>query len=183
MIRQAISCDVCGAEKKQTNHWFVAYTREGELRMSPFDPAARLRSGTRHLCGQTCLHKLLDEFFAGAATVRSQVPLSVAPGKKTPAATDTILIAKPLAPSETADPHIAAHSASRVLPVAASSALATSAIAASLFRSGEERRPVTPAATVDESPNYASRRWRAEAWERERDRERRSAGAARRHSS
>jgi len=29
VIRQAISCDICGTEKKQTNHWFVAYDQEG----------------------------------------------------------------------------------------------------------------------------------------------------------
>jgi len=34
VIRQAISCDICGSEKKQTNHWFVAYDQSGELRIS-----------------------------------------------------------------------------------------------------------------------------------------------------
>ncbi|HET6207961.1 MAG TPA: hypothetical protein VFD98_14190, partial [Terracidiphilus sp.] len=72
MIRQAISCDICGAEKKQTNHWFVAYTHAGEFRVSGWSAQRRLRAGTKHLCGQTCLNKLLDEFIARTATARAQ---------------------------------------------------------------------------------------------------------------
>ena len=64
MIRQAISCDICGAEKKQTNHWFVAYEAAGELRVSGWSSRNRLRAGSKHLCGQACLHKLADDFMA-----------------------------------------------------------------------------------------------------------------------
>jgi len=60
MIRQAISCDICGAEKRQTNHWFVAYTAGGELRVTGWNANGRMRAGCKHLCGQTCLHKLVD---------------------------------------------------------------------------------------------------------------------------
>lgn len=64
VIRQAVSCDICGAEKKQTNHWFVAYEHAGELRVSGWDSRNRLRAGSKHLCGQACLHKLADDFMA-----------------------------------------------------------------------------------------------------------------------
>ena len=64
VIRQAISCDICGTEKKQTNHWFVAYEQGGELRVSGWNSRNRLRPGSKHLCGQTCLHKLVDDFMA-----------------------------------------------------------------------------------------------------------------------
>ena len=70
MIRQAISCDICGTEKKQTNHWFVAYEQGGELRVSGWNTRNRLRPGSKHLCGQTCLHKLVDDFMARALTAR-----------------------------------------------------------------------------------------------------------------
>lgn len=62
MIRQAISCDICGAEKKQTNHWFVAYEQAGELRVSGWSSRNRLKADSKHLCGQACLHKLADDF-------------------------------------------------------------------------------------------------------------------------
>ena len=45
MIRQAISCDICGAEKKQTNHWFVASTHGGELRVAGWKTDGRMRAG------------------------------------------------------------------------------------------------------------------------------------------
>ena len=70
VIRQAISCDICGTEKKQTNHWFVAYDQSGELRVSGWNSRNRLRPGSKHLCGQTCLHKLVDEFMARALAIR-----------------------------------------------------------------------------------------------------------------
>ncbi|MGO9776766.1 MAG: hypothetical protein ACLQGT_13630 [Terracidiphilus sp.] len=75
MIRQAISCDICGTEKKQTNHWFVAYDQGEELRVSGWSSHNRLRPGYKHLCGQTCVHKLVDEFMARAFTAR--VPQTV----------------------------------------------------------------------------------------------------------
>jgi hypothetical protein len=64
VIRLAISCDICGAEKKQANHWFVAYEHAGELRVSGWKSRHCKRAGSRHLCGQACLHKLVDEFMA-----------------------------------------------------------------------------------------------------------------------
>ncbi len=70
MIRQAISCDICGAEKKQTNHWYVACEQGGELRVGGWNSRMRQRPGAKHLCGQTCLHKLVDEFMARASAER-----------------------------------------------------------------------------------------------------------------
>jgi hypothetical protein len=70
VIRQAISCDICGTEKKQTNHWFVAYDQGGELRVSGWNSRNRLRPGSKHLCGQTCLHKLVDDFMAKTLAFR-----------------------------------------------------------------------------------------------------------------
>jgi hypothetical protein len=74
VIRQAITCDICASEKRQTNHWFVAYEQEGELRVSGWSSRHRLRQGSKHLCGQTCLHKLVDEFMASSIAVRSRRP-------------------------------------------------------------------------------------------------------------
>ena len=72
MIRQAITCDICASEKRQTNHWFVAYEQAGELRVSGWNSRNRQRPGAKHLCGQTCLHKLVDDFMAQSISVRPQ---------------------------------------------------------------------------------------------------------------
>ncbi len=69
MIRQAISCDICGSEKQQTNHWFVAYEHNGELRLTGWASPKTHRANMKHLCGQKCVHRLLDEFMASHPAV------------------------------------------------------------------------------------------------------------------
>ena len=71
MIHQAILCDICGTEKKQTNHWYLASDQTGELRVSRWSTRNQLSSGLKHLCGQTCVHKLVDEFMAEALDTRA----------------------------------------------------------------------------------------------------------------
>ena len=72
MIRQAISCDICGTEKRQANHWFVAYEQSGELRISGWNSPYLSCAGTKHLCGETCLHKLISKFLAKLVDVGTQ---------------------------------------------------------------------------------------------------------------
>jgi hypothetical protein len=71
VIHQAILCDICGTEKKQTNHWYVASDHAGELRVSRWNTRNQLSSGLKHLCGQTCVHKLVDEFMAETLDARA----------------------------------------------------------------------------------------------------------------
>jgi hypothetical protein len=71
VIRQAISCDLCGTEKKQNNHWFVAYNQAGELRLRGWNPRNRLHPGSKHLCGETCVHTLVDDYMAKALAARA----------------------------------------------------------------------------------------------------------------
>lgn len=61
MIQQAITCDICGIEKRQTNHWFLVREESGELRISGWNSLHILLPGTRHLCGETCVHKLISQ--------------------------------------------------------------------------------------------------------------------------
>ncbi len=165
MIRQAISCDICGAEKKQTNHWFVAYTHGGELRVSGWSAQRRLRAGTKHLCGQTCLNKLLDEFIAGSLRARAQAP--VLEVDEPAASIDASLTSKaaylsPVSPAKVVS--------GAILPSDEATSSPASVIAIAPARAAEEPRMLHPALPVDSTPNYASRHWRAEAWERERER-------------
>lgn len=172
MIRQTISCDICGAEKKQTNHWFVAYSRAGELRVSGWGVQGRVRAGSKHLCGQTCLHKLVDEFIATGASgrVHTAAPEPAA-GEEPSAAADTSLTSNAAygkqesALNATAEPAVL----SRAIP-----AMAAAVIAIAPTRALQEVRAPSAAPVVDDAPNFSSRRWRAEAWERERERERRA---------
>jgi len=72
VIRQAISCDICRTEKRQANHWFVAYEQSGELRISGWNSPYLSRAGTKHLCGETCLHKAISKFQAKLVDVGTQ---------------------------------------------------------------------------------------------------------------
>jgi len=66
-VNAKIVCDVCGTEKKETNHWFRAdITLYGDLKFSRWnydDPWINLGS-TFHLCGEQCCQKKLSEWAA-----------------------------------------------------------------------------------------------------------------------
>lgn len=235
MIRQAISCDICGAEKKQTNHWFVAYEQAGELRVSGWNSRNRLKADSKHLCGQACLHKLADDFMARvigekaaarpqAETEEMEMEPAAAPNVERRAALsaqDRLHVRDGAAarPSEPARPvarpvsrpvaqnRPAAHDHDPVETMAgeiefeSSARLITPAKPTNFetaVQSPGSRLPQRPAAGVlsmpdrvaasavgadhdslpapfsADPPRYASHHWRAEAWERERERSLRS---------
>jgi hypothetical protein len=65
MIRQAINCDMCGAEKVgAASHWFVADERGGELRLRAWGASKGSQKSLKHVCGQKCMQRLMDNFTA-----------------------------------------------------------------------------------------------------------------------
>ncbi len=170
MIRQAISCDICGSEKKQTNHWFVAYEQGGELRVSGWSSRARLRPGSKHLCGQTCLHKLVDDFMARALAVRApRAAGKEAEVEKQTARTDASLTSD-AAYSEVESSAQLISTPAQVTPVRPLLRMPMELVAVPPKPRAEEA-----VVSAGEPPRYASRNWRAAAWEREREREARIA--------
>ena len=166
MIRQAISCDICGTEKKQTNHWFVAQDQGGELRLSGLNLRNRLRPGTKHLCGHTCLHKLVDDFISRALAVRPQADAAEDADALAPAtATDTRLTSS-AAYANTALPSRLATPPTPQLP----DSPPLRALPALVAMTGKLQAEA-PSLVPDEPLRFASRNWRSEAWERERERE------------
>lgn len=172
MIRQAISCDICATEKKLTNHWFVAYEAAGELRVSGWNSRNRLRPGMKHLCGQTCLHKLMDDFMARTLAVRVTAAAAEEPEVPRPQAAGADA-------SLTADAAYADESSARLLtpPAPAQPPARTQ------FRSQPElvaipgRLPSEyPVTSPDEPARFTQRSRRIEAWDREREREMRAVG-------
>ncbi len=180
MIRQAISCDICATEKKQTNHWFVASEQGGELRVSGWNSRNRMRPGMKHLCGQTCLHKLVDEFMARTLAVRAQQGIADDGPVDTPlAATDASLTSNAAWQSPTSDgPTLKEiESSARLISPAAPVQPASELPRRPVLRPAPElvstltRLPAEQPVPIEEPPRYASRNWRAEAWDRERERE------------
>jgi len=163
VIRQAISCDICGAEKRQTNHWFIATERGGQLRVSGWSDGSRLRTGTKHLCGQACLHKLADEFMERVIA---------RPQQSDPAIATCAIVTAPQIVDEF-------ESSARLIPVSGSIGSPTAPRpAATLVSMPDRLQAEVPASLAQESPRYASRSWHAEAWQRERERARRMKTAA-----
>jgi hypothetical protein len=161
VIRQAISCDICGTDKKQTNHWFVAYEHGSELRIAGWSSPHRLHTRAKHLCGQTCLHKLVDEFFARTLAASADLP--------SPDATRT---------EASVPPHSAAKTDASLTSRAAHPLPAHRLAPAPDFSADEYQSsarliaPASPNPIVDPAPAPAfnSKTWRAEAWKREKER-------------
>jgi hypothetical protein len=65
MIRQTVTCDICGAHKFEANHWFMAFEHKGTLKISPWGVLNSVHPRMKHLCGQKCLHMFVDDFLAG----------------------------------------------------------------------------------------------------------------------
>jgi hypothetical protein len=172
VIRQAISCDICGTDKQQTNHWFVAYDQHGELRISDWNSQIRLRPGAKHLCGQICLHKLVDEFMAKAIAVRLPAAEKMLGQEKL-----ARVAAKPAAAAriDASLTSVASHSLPP-RPVAVPSESFVEDFADEYESSARLIKPETEGAadSAPTAPAFNSRTWRAEAWKRERERQQRT---------
>jgi hypothetical protein len=174
VIRQAISCDVCATEKQQTNHWFVASEQSGELRVSGWNSRNRLRPGMKHLCGQTCLHKLVDEFMARTLASR---PLQAAVED---CVAESLLTASDASLTSQGAPR-AVESAGRF--IGSAPAVQPKPVLPKQLPGPAVLRPTAEVVAMpdrlapeecvvpEDGPRYTSRNWRAEAWDRERERE------------
>jgi hypothetical protein len=148
VIRQAISCDICGTEMQNPNHWFVVFDRGAEFRMTCWNSRSRLRSDARHLCGQTCLHKLVDEYMARTIADRAAASTEQPQSEKKVHKIDASLTST------------VAHSTTQA---PAGTGLASTGPAGN--------------GTFDQladAPSYNTRTWQAGAWKREREREQRA---------
>ena len=163
MIRQAISCDICGTEKKQTNHWFVAFDQGGELRVGGWSSRNRLRPGSKHLCGQTCLHKLVDDFMAKILAAKVQTIPEEADAENGIEDLPRLKMSK----DATSQPVHAPAMPTALVPNRAELRVP---IEVTALPEPVLHVPTSDGAS-DEADISASRNWRAEAWERERARE------------
>jgi hypothetical protein len=152
VIRQAISCDICGTEMLNSNHWFAANDRGPELRISAWSARNRVKAGVRHLCGHKCLHKFVDDFMARTISARSSasVPadLSASANRAAPPRDKTLPYTAP--PKMTPLPVISSHVQD--------------------FESSA--RLIMSADQISPRGGSAPTTLRAEAWKRERERQR-----------
>ena len=181
MIRQAISCDLCGNEKRQTNHWFVAYEQNGELRLAGWNSRNRLRAGTKHLCGQTCLHKLVDDFMARAIQQKNQPSADAGVESNAGTAERASVRARAVADVRAASATDArltsiseceeVESSARLITPPSSTQQSAVAKPAAALVTMTARKWIDTAIPPIEEPRPTARNRRIEAWERERERE------------
>ena len=75
-IQLIISCDKCRVDMRQSNRWFLAYEHEGELRLSGWSLRQSERPRAYHLCGHTCLHRLVDNFITYMTTGHREIAVA-----------------------------------------------------------------------------------------------------------
>jgi hypothetical protein len=69
---QVYTCDVCGVQRGETNHWFVAQ-QHTKLKFGEWNaihsPSEFMRDQQTaiHLCGQQCATKYLEKFLSRGA--------------------------------------------------------------------------------------------------------------------
>jgi hypothetical protein len=144
-----------------------------------------MRPGSKHLCGQTCLHKLMDDFMARDVAARMQRGImDECEAEERVVRTDASLT------SDAA--YIEIESSARLLPAATPSLpkrlpvhAGTEGATPINVRAGAElvampgrlqaEAPMRPPVPLpEEPPSHTSRNLRAEAWDREREREMRT---------
>lgn len=54
-------CDMCGAVRGATNHWFMVGSLPGAIVVKRWE-SSKFASAQIHLCGQKCVHALLDRW-------------------------------------------------------------------------------------------------------------------------
>jgi len=165
VIRQAISCDLCGIDKRQTNHWYVAYEQAGELRIGDWTSRHRLHADSKHLCGQKCLHRLVDDFIARTVASRTKIAMEGDGTQSAAGADDCSLTTGQDFES----------SARLVLPLQQSAPPSAFHHQFEAVAFSEEQRPKEAPSESPEPTLRSSRSWYAEAWQRERERELRAA--------
>ena len=154
MIRQAISCDICGTEMLNANHWFVANDRGPELRISAWSARNRIKAGVRHLCGHKCLHKLVDDFMARTLSARASASVEASASIKA-------VVDRPAPSNDTSLAWVAPHKM-QPLPIIGSN-VEDFESSAQLIKQAEQTTPRGAS---------GSAALRAEAWKRERERQR-----------
>jgi hypothetical protein len=154
VIRQAISCDICGTEMLNANHWFVANERGAELRISAWSARNRIKAGVRHLCGHKCLHKFVDDFMARTLSAQASTVVETSDSIKT-------VVDRPAAPKDASPIWVAPHRM-QALPRIGSH-FEEFESSAQLIKQAEQ---IIPRGTSGPAA------LRAEAWKRERERQR-----------
>lgn len=80
-VKPTYVCDVCGATRKEANHWFLAWPMpNGCLMIAPWDVPQSTGyhdlPDMKHLCGQVCVHSLVGKWMEQSTKRAAAAPES-----------------------------------------------------------------------------------------------------------
>lgn len=58
--RTVFSCDICGVDRRETNHWYWVLAKSDAITFRRW--SANVPRTAKHVCGEGCAHRLLDQF-------------------------------------------------------------------------------------------------------------------------
>jgi hypothetical protein len=62
--KEIVTCDGCGAERKEANHWWSIAIKGYTLGVTPFTNSDILDGKRYDFCGEACVHKFIGEFLS-----------------------------------------------------------------------------------------------------------------------
>jgi hypothetical protein len=86
-----ITCSECGVEKKQTNHWWIAFIATGARLIHNMPRSIEIREwndndalipNAHHICGEGCLGKVLSRFCKSIWTPPPGTPFQLLKAEK-----------------------------------------------------------------------------------------------------
>jgi hypothetical protein len=83
MVRNVVCCDACGADKKDTNHWWASWIdkKSGEFRSAKLSEKT-MNNRYRHACGSVCNGKFHQRWMAtGTLEMEKPVPINAVPNR------------------------------------------------------------------------------------------------------
>ena len=63
-------CDVCGMQKKDTNHWWLLFIHADSIGLFKWE--AQSKEDALHLCSESCAVKKISEFMGGKSCVTAK---------------------------------------------------------------------------------------------------------------
>ena len=58
---EGYTCDVCGVQRGESNHWFMSRYGEGYFRIEEWNAQSAKLPTCKHICGSQCATKCLNQ--------------------------------------------------------------------------------------------------------------------------
>lgn len=74
---EIFTCDICGAVRKEANHWFTAQrelvAKQTWLTLWPWPTGHKAEGNISHLCGESCVLKFVQQYMQEVKNSRNNL--------------------------------------------------------------------------------------------------------------